>query len=60
MEIRFENRDMFKVCGYMIETNSENNDHDLEQLWTNHENELKQIPESKSCQIGRASCRERV
>ena len=27
MEIRFENRDMFKVCGYMIETNSETNNH---------------------------------
>ena len=52
MEIRFENRDKFKVCGYMTETNSENNDHDLGQLWTNHENELKQISESKSCLYG--------
>ena len=52
MEIRFENRDKFKVYGYMTETDSENNDHDLGQLWINYENELKKIPESNSCLYG--------
>jgi hypothetical protein len=49
MEIRFENRDKFKVCGYMTETDSENNDRDLDELWRKHEAGLKQTPESKSC-----------
>jgi predicted transcriptional regulator YdeE len=52
MEIRFENRDKFKVCGYVTETNSENSEHDGGQLWINHENELREIPESKSCLYG--------
>ena len=52
MEIRFENREQFKVCGYQTETNSENNDRDLEQLWSKHENELRKNPESKSCLYG--------
>jgi len=49
MNIRFENRDKFKVCGYMIESDEENFEHDVGQLWNKHENELKKIPESNSC-----------
>ena len=52
MKVRFENRDKFKVCGYVTETNRENDAHDVEQLWTKHENELRKIPESKSCLYG--------
>ena len=46
MNIRFENRNKFTVCGYQRETNSENNDHDLGQLIARHENELREISES--------------
>ena len=52
MEIRFENRDQFKVYGYVKETNSENNDQDGGCLWKKHENELRENPESKSCLYG--------
>jgi len=52
MKIRFENRNKFKVYGYLKETNSENNDYDLGQLWSKYESELRQIPESKSCLYG--------
>ena len=48
MEIRFENRDKFKVCGYKIISNEENFERDVEPLWKKHENELRNIPESKS------------
>ena len=49
MEIRFENKEKFKVCGYLIESDEENFEHDTGQLWSKHENELKKIPESNSC-----------
>lgn len=52
MKIRFENRDKFKIYGYMAETNSDNNDHDLALLWTKYEMKLKQIPDSNSCLYG--------
>ena len=52
MEIRFENRDKFKVYGYLIESDEENFERDVEPLWKKHENELRQIPESKSCLYG--------
>jgi len=48
MNIRFENRNKFTVCGYQTETNSENNGHDLGQLFARHENELREVSESKS------------
>jgi len=52
MEIRFEDREKFTVCGYITETSSENNDHDLRKLFTRHEDELRKMPESKSCLYG--------
>ena len=52
MEIRFESRDKFKVCGYVKETNLENASNEVGQLWDTYENELRKIPESKSCLYG--------
>ncbi|MCL2116750.1 MAG: effector binding domain-containing protein [Methanobrevibacter sp.] len=52
MKMRFENRDTFKIFGYSKETNIENNNEDLEQLWSKHETELRKIPEGNSCLYG--------
>ena len=52
MKIRFENRDKFKVCGYVTESDQENNDRDLEELWSKYEDKLRKMPESKSCVYG--------
>ena len=52
MDIRFENREKFKVCGYKIVSDEENFERDVEPLWNKHETELRKIPESKSCLYG--------
>ena len=52
MKIRFENREKFNVCGYVVETTLENNNRDLGDLWNKYERELKENSESKSCLYG--------
>jgi len=52
MKIRFENRDKFSVCGYVKETDLENAPREVGQLWDKYENELRKIPDSKSCLYG--------
>ncbi len=48
MKLRFEKRNKFKVFGYSTETNLENSNDDLEELWSEHENELQNISEGNS------------
>ena len=48
MKIKFENRDKFKVCGYVKEADLENATNEVGQLWDTYENELREIPESQT------------
>jgi predicted transcriptional regulator YdeE len=36
MDIRFEERDAFSICGYAVETNAENNDSDIGRLYDDY------------------------
>ena len=52
MQIRFEDRDSFRVFGYAIETILSSCDNDVGQLWEKHKDALLALPESKSCLYG--------
>ena len=52
MEIRFENRKEFSVCGYAVETELSSSEGDVGLLWENHEKILQSIPASESCLYG--------
>lgn len=52
MNLRFEERDTFRVCGYAVEANLDNNDKVLGELWLKHEDKLRKMPEGNSCLYG--------
>ena len=52
MQIRFENKEGFSVCGYAVETHLSSCDKDVGQLWEKYEDTLLDLPESKGCLYG--------
>jgi predicted transcriptional regulator YdeE len=52
MKTRIAEKEAFRICGYAVETNPENNDQDISRLYEKFEKEgydgiLKQYPGSK-------------